>query len=83
MLGEAVDRQIIVDGVYDKQELDIDTPELLQEVGEYGESIDHSLHDAYADEAEQERHGDDPYGGSSRFCINMWSSRGLGHILPT
>ncbi|PIO60884.1 hypothetical protein TELCIR_17609, partial [Teladorsagia circumcincta] len=37
--------------------------ELLQEVGEYGESIDHSLNDAYGDEAEQERHGDDPYGG--------------------
>ncbi|PIO74294.1 hypothetical protein TELCIR_03704 [Teladorsagia circumcincta] len=64
MLGQAVDRQIIVDGVYDKQELDIETPEeLLQEVGEYGESIDHSLNDAYGDEAEQERHGDDPYGG--------------------
>ncbi|VDO37993.1 unnamed protein product [Haemonchus placei] len=63
MLGEAVDRPIIVDGVYDKQELDIVSPELLEEVGEYGESIDNSLHDAYGDEGEQERNGDDPYGG--------------------
>nr|CDJ80983.1 Hypothetical protein CBG16609 [Haemonchus contortus] len=63
MLGETVDRPIIVDGVYDKQELDIVSPELLEEVGEYGESIDNSLHDAYGDEGEQERNGDDPYGG--------------------
>ncbi|KAK5982640.1 hypothetical protein GCK32_007010 [Trichostrongylus colubriformis] len=63
MLGEAVERPIIVDGVYDKQDLDVETPELLEEVGEYGDSIDQSLHDAYGDEGEQERHGDDPYGG--------------------
>lgn len=62
MLGEAVERPSIVDGVYDKRVLDIDTPELLEEVGEY-ESIDHSMHDAYGEEAEQDRSSDDPYGG--------------------
>lgn len=31
-------------------------------MGEY-ESIDHSMHDAYGEEAEQDRSSDDPYGG--------------------
>ncbi|WKY01241.1 hypothetical protein Q1695_015329 [Nippostrongylus brasiliensis] len=63
MLGEAVERPIIVDGVYDKEVLDIDAPELLEEVGDYGEPIDQSINDEY-DEGD---HGteDDPYGGMS------------------
>ncbi|EYC21012.1 hypothetical protein Y032_0020g181 [Ancylostoma ceylanicum] len=37
--------------------------ELLEEVGEFDESVEQTLQDAYGDEGEDERTGDDPYGG--------------------
>ncbi|EPB72482.1 hypothetical protein ANCCEY_08423 [Ancylostoma ceylanicum] len=63
MLGGNVERPMIVDGDYDKQILDIEGPELLEEVGEFDESVEQTLQDAYGDEGEDERTGDDPYGG--------------------
>ncbi|KIH64930.1 hypothetical protein ANCDUO_04748, partial [Ancylostoma duodenale] len=37
--------------------------ELLEEVGEFDESVEQTLQDAYGDDGEDERTGDDPYGG--------------------
>ncbi|KHJ96064.1 hypothetical protein OESDEN_03983 [Oesophagostomum dentatum] len=63
MLDGSAERSIIVDGVYDKQILDIGGPELLEEVGEYDDSVEQTLQDAYGDDGEDDRTGDDPYGG--------------------
>ncbi|KAK6742855.1 hypothetical protein RB195_010239 [Necator americanus] len=63
MLSGTVERPTLVDGVYDKQMLDIDSTELLEEVGEFDGSVEQSLQDAYADEGEDDRSNDDPYGG--------------------
>ncbi|CAJ0597720.1 unnamed protein product [Cylicocyclus nassatus] len=63
MLDGNVERGMIVDGVYGKQILDIDGPELLEDVGEFDESVEQTLQDAYGEEGEDERTGDDPYGG--------------------
>lgn len=37
--------------------------ELLEEVGEFDESVEQTLRDAYGEDGEDDRTGDDPYGG--------------------
>ncbi|VDM63760.1 unnamed protein product [Angiostrongylus costaricensis] len=63
MLGGSAEQPIIVDRVYDKQVLDIESSELLEEVGEYDESIDQSLHDTYGEDGEHDNTIDGSYGG--------------------